>query len=163
MDDKQLLTELNKILFLEHTHLGLYKSQLHLVKERDIKRAFVRFMEMEAEHINRLRDIIITLGGKPAIFSELGDLGGKILGITVDLTGTLSMLKTDYLIEKKSFEGYTNLIAKISDRKVADLIAVNSLEAHLMELWHGERVDILQAVKNQMPKKEKTTSTAPLG
>ncbi|WP_366923091.1 hypothetical protein MFMK1_003583 [Metallumcola ferriviriculae] len=118
---------------------------------------------MEAEHINRLRDIIITLGGKPATFSEVGDFGGKVLGVTVDLTGTQTMLKSNYLIEQKSFAGYTKLISKISDKKVADLIAVNSLESHLMELWHGERIEMIQAVKNQPKSRKKTTSNAPLG
>jgi len=32
---------------------------------------------------------------------------------------------------KNSFESYSNLIAKIPGRKLADLISVNSLEAHL--------------------------------
>jgi len=163
MNNIQIVKELNKILFLEHTHLGLYKSQLHLTKVPDIKRAFIRFMEMEAEHIDRLRDIIITLDGKPAIFSELGDFPGKILGITVDLSGTTNMLKSDYFIEKKSFEGYSNLIAKISDRKLADLVSVNSLEAHLMELWLQERIEMLETTRSTEIKDHKPTSTKPLG
>ncbi|MHB1042104.1 MAG: ferritin-like domain-containing protein [Eubacteriales bacterium] len=149
VDDSQLLKELNKILFLEHAHLGLYKSQVHLVRDQDIKRAFSRFMEMEDDHIERLRDIIITLDGKPGAISEIGDPAGKILGVSVDLSGTFNMLRADYFIEKKSFEGYTNLIAQISDRKVADLVAVNSLEAHLMELWLEERVAMLKAGRGE--------------
>jgi len=73
------------------------------------------------------------------------------------------MLKSDYFIEKKSFEGYSNLIAKISDRKLADLVSVNSLEAHLMELWLQERIEMLETTRSTEIKDHKPTSTKPLG
>ena len=43
--------------------------------------------------------------------------------------------------------GYSSLTAQIADRKVADLIAVNSLAAHLMELWLEEKIGLLKSAE----------------
>ena len=139
MDDKQLLKELNKILTLEHGHLGMYKNYLSH-EDKEIRRTFRRFMEIEEEHIVKLNGIIRNLGGKPSILIDAGDVFGRILGITMNLTNTRDIFKTYSLVEKKSHQGYYNLVSKLersSKRQqfIAEITASNMLEAELMHLW----------------------------
>ena len=54
VDDRKLIGELNKILTLEHGHLGMYENYPDY-KDKDIRRTFRRFMEIEIEHINKLK------------------------------------------------------------------------------------------------------------
>ena len=140
MDDKTLIKELNKILTLEHGHLGMYKDYSDF-KEKEIRRTFRRFMEIEIEHINKLQNVIRNLGAKPSLIMETGDILGKMLGITLNLRGTKNLLETYSKIEKKSHQGYTRFINQLEqegknrEQFISEFLASNMLEAKLMHLW----------------------------
>ena len=140
MTDVQLIKELNKILTLEHGHLGMYKDFLDH-REKEIRRTFRRFMEIEIEHIDKLKNVIMNLGAKPSLIVEGGDIIGLLLGISLDLSDTRSIVKTYSTIEKKSHQGYSDFITKLEqdDQKlnqfIAEFLASNMLEAQLMHLW----------------------------
>lgn len=139
MDDRQLIKELNKILTLEHGHLGMYKNYL-TYQSKEIRRTFRRFMEIEAEHIAKLNGIIRNLGGKPSILIDAGDVIGRVLGITMNMTNTRDIFKTYSLVEKKSHQGYANFVSKLEksakvQQFIAEIAASNMLEAELMHLW----------------------------
>ncbi len=140
MNEKELIKEINKILTLEHGHLGMYKNFLDF-SEKEIRRTFRRFMEIEIEHINKLEIVISNLGAKPSLLMEIGDVFGKMLNITLNLTNTQNVLETYSKIEKKSHQGYSEFVTKIEeddekrDQFIAEFIASNMLEAKLMHLW----------------------------
>ncbi|KUO63127.1 MAG: hypothetical protein APF84_11420 [Gracilibacter sp. BRH_c7a] len=108
MNDKELIKEINKILTLEHGHLGMYKDFLNF-SEKEIRRTFRRFMEIEIEHINKLEIVIRNLGAKPSLIMEVGDVFGKILDITLNLTNTPNVLETYSKIEKSLIKDIQNL------------------------------------------------------
>lgn len=144
MDDRQLLKELNKILTLEHGHLGMYKNYLSY-QDKDIRRTFRRFMEIELEHIAKLNGVIRNLGGKPSMLIDAGDVIGRFLGITMNMTSNRDILKTYSLVEKKSHQGYQNLVSKLeqsskTEQFIAEITASNMLEAQLMHLWLEEKL-----------------------
>lgn len=140
MNDVELIKEMNKILTLEHGHLGMYKDFLDH-KEKPIRRTFKRFMEIEVEHINKLKEVMTNLGTKPSILIESGDIIGKLFGITLNLTSTQAILQSYKFIEQKSHKGYSEFISKLeSDNNkrnqfIGEFLASNMLEAKLMELW----------------------------
>jgi len=140
MNDTQLVRKLNKILTLEHGHLGMYKDFLDH-QDKEIRRTFRRFMEVEIEHINKLKNVIMNLGAKPSLIIEGGDVIGRLLGMTLDLTSTESIVKTYSTIEKKSHQGYSDFISKLetdNDKReqfISEFLASNMLEAKLMQLW----------------------------
>jgi len=140
MNDKELIKEINKILTLEHGHLGMYKDFLDF-SEKEIRRTFRRFMEIEIEHIDKLEIVIRNLGAKPSLIMEVGDVFGKILDITLNLTNTQNVLETYSKIEKKSHQGYSEFITKLEEdddkreQFISEFLASNMLEAKLMHLW----------------------------
>jgi len=140
MTEVELVKELNKILTLEHGHLGMYRDFLDY-EEKTIQRTFRRFMEIEIEHIDKLENVMRNLGAKPSIIIEGGDILGRMLGITVNMTSTKTVLETYSFIEKKSHIGYTEFITKLEQDEdnrtqfIAEFLASNMLEAKLMQLW----------------------------
>ena len=140
MNDNELIKEINKILTLEHGHLGMYKDFLDF-SEKDIRRTFRRFMEIEIEHINKLEIVIRNLGAKPSLIMEAGDIFGRLLDITLNLTNSQNILETYSKIEKKSHQGYSEFVTKLeedNDKReqfIAEFVASNMLEAKLMHLW----------------------------
>jgi len=140
MDDEKLIKELNKILTLEHGHLGMYKDYLNY-KDKDIRRTFRRFMEVEEEHIGKINNIIRNLGGRPHLTVDGGDIIGRLFGITLNaVTNTKELIRVYSIIEKKSHEGYSKFVARLEqdtprNQFIAEIAASNMLEAHLMQLW----------------------------
>jgi Ubiquinone biosynthesis protein COQ7. len=140
MEEKQLIAELNKILTLEHGHLGMYRDFKDF-KDKEMQRVFRRFTEIEEEHIKKIADTILNLGERPSLLVEGGDIIGKMFGVSVKALGKDDVIKTYSYIEKKSFQGYNDFISKLdeSDRIinhfVAEVASSNMLEAQLMHLW----------------------------
>jgi len=145
IDDKKLLKELNKILTLEHGHLGMYKNYQDY-QDKEIRRAFRRFMEIEIEHINKIKNIFRNLGGIYSPLIESGDIIGNLLGITVNFINDQEVLKTYSFIENKAHEGYMNFVAKLEkdneprNNFIAEMVAANMFEAKLMHLWLEDKL-----------------------
>lgn len=146
MDDKTLIHELNKILTLEHGHLGMYKDFIGH-SDKDIRRTFRRFMEVEVEHIEKIKSIIYNLGAKPSLLVESGDIIGKLFGLTVNLSDTEDVIKTYSFIEKKSHQGYYDFVSKLEQSDVtrnqfiAEVASSNMIEAKLMHLWLEDKLN----------------------
>lgn len=149
MEDKALIWELNKILTLEHGHLGMYKN-LPDYTDKETRRAFRRFMEIEIEHINKIKSVIYNLGGKPSLVVEGGDITGRLLGVTLSTAWEdTEVLKVYSFIEKKSHEGYAAFVSKLENdgqrnQFIAEIAASNMLEAQLMHLWLEDKLKKMQ-------------------
>lgn len=146
MDEKKLVNELNKILTLEHGHLGMYKNYLEH-EDKEIRRTFRRFMEIEIDHIEKIKNILYNIGAKPSLFIEGGDIIGSIFGFTISTAGnTREIIKVYSAIEKKSYEGYSAFVSKLEqdpekrNRFLAEIAASNMLEAQLMHLWLEDKL-----------------------
>lgn len=140
MTEIELIKELNIILTLEHGHLGMYKD-FKGYQEKEIRRTFRRFMEIEIEHINKLENVMRNLGAQPSPLIESGDILGKMLGITVNISNAKTVLETYSFIEKKSTQGYSDFLKKLEQDEekrtqfIGEFLTSNMLEAKLMQLW----------------------------
>ncbi len=140
MTEVELIKELNKILTLEHGHLGMYKNYLDH-QEKELRKTFRTFVEIEIAHINKLETVLRNLGAKPSLLIETGDIIGHMLGITVNLTDTKKVIETYRFIEEKSHAGYSEFIQKLEQdaekrtQFIGEFLTSNMLEAKLMELW----------------------------
>ncbi|MGI5859880.1 MAG: ferritin-like domain-containing protein [Tepidanaerobacteraceae bacterium] len=149
VDDRKLIGELNKILTLEHGHLGMYENYPDY-KDKDIRRTFRRFMEIEIEHINKLKNTIRNLGGKPFAIVESGNIIGRMLGITIQVSDIKNTLGSYSLIEKKSFEGYSKFVLDLEEdaekrnQFIAEIAVSNMLEADLMHLWLKDKLKTMR-------------------
>lgn len=144
MNAKQTINSMNKILTLEHGHLGMYRNYRNH-QDKEIRRTFRRFMEIEIDHIRKLDQIILNLGGKPSPLAEGGDIIGKIYGIAMNFRNDKDLLKSFSLIEKKSHIGYTDLITTLEEEGekeqfIAEIASANMLEAKLMFLWLDDKL-----------------------
>jgi rubrerythrin len=147
MKEQDLIKEINKVIALESGHLGMYKNYRQF-KDIELRRTFRRFMEIELEHIRKLKDIEKNLGKVPSVLAESGDIIGKIFGISVtNLASQEKLLRAYSFIEKKSYEGYYELVSKLElsddklNRFIAEVISDNMLEAKLMHLWLEEKLE----------------------
>lgn len=154
MDDKKLIKELNKILTLEHGHLGMYKNYMDY-DDKEIRHAFRRFMEVEEEHIAKISNIIRNLGGKPSLTVDGGDIIGKFFGVALNtVAGTKELLKAYRFIEKKSHEGYAKFVSQLEqdgrerNKFIAEIAAANMLEAQLMQLWLDNKLQTFGVQQN---------------
>lgn len=145
MDDKHLIKELNKILTLEHGHLGMYRNFLDY-DDKEIRRVFRRFMKIEVEHINKLNDIIRNLGVNPSLIVETGDTIGRMFGITINLADIKEVIRGFSFIEQKSYHGYSKFVEELEkdDKErnnfIAEIASSNMLEAKLMYLWLEDKL-----------------------
>lgn len=145
MEDKQLVYEINKILTLEHGHLGMYRNFMEQ-SDKDTRRALRRFLEIEHEHIAQINNILLNLGAKPSLMAEGGDILGKLFGFTVNLADTQGALKSFSFIEKKSYLGYQKFVSKLETqgdkhcRFIAEMFGPNMVESKLMHLWHEDKL-----------------------
>jgi len=145
LDDKMLMKELNKILTLEHGHLGMYEKYMDY-SDKEIRRTFRRFMEVEIEHIEKLKTVIRNLGDKPSLIIEGGDIIGRLFNITINVADERGMLKAYSFIEQKAHAGYTDFVSKLendSEKRnqfIAEIAASNMLEAKLMQLWLDDKL-----------------------
>jgi len=145
LDDTQLLLELNKIMTLEHGHLGMYRD-FDRHQDQDMRRTFRRFAEVEEEHIQKIKNVILNMGGKVSLLAEGGDILGKLFGITINLGSDHDLIKTFSFIEKKSHEGYQKFVTKLEQDQekrsqlIAEIASSNMLEAWLMHLWLEDKM-----------------------
>jgi len=149
MDDKKLVKELNKILTLEHGHLGMYKNFMEY-EDKEIRRTFRRFMEVEEEHIGKISNVLRNLGGKPSLTVDGGDIIGNMFGIVLNtVADTKELLKVYSFIEKKSHEGYSQFVSQLEqdtqerNQFIAEIAAANMIEAHLMQLWLDNKLQTM--------------------
>ncbi|MGC7873435.1 ferritin-like domain-containing protein [Desulfosporosinus sp. SYSU MS00001] len=146
MDTKELIYELNKILTLEHGHLGMYKSFMNY-SDKDLRRTFRHFLDLEMEHVNKIQNILRNLGAKPSLLVEGGDIIGNMFGITINVADEFEAIKAFKVIEKKSHEGYVKFTTKLerennilSNFIVEEITSSNQLESYLQYLWLNDRL-----------------------
>lgn len=149
MDKKELITKLNDVLMYEHGHLGIYATQSKTIGDRQIAHVFDRFRHLEEEHAEKIRTLIIDLGGKPGLRSKLGDEGGKVLGFVLQATGTLNVLKADLKVESLAVKNYHELCNKIEDESIRDRMLENMIDARLMYLWLADKIAEYEEERNR--------------
>jgi len=149
VDKKELVLKLNNVLMYEHGHLGIYATQSKTIGDRQIAHVFDRFRHLEEEHAAKIRNLIVDLGGVPSLISRLGDEGGKLLGLALQATGTIGVLKADLKIEEIAVKNYHELCNEIEDESIRDRMLENMIDARLMYLWLTDKITEYEEERNR--------------
>jgi len=127
----------------------MYKNFMEY-EDKEIRRTFRRFMEVEEEHIGKISNVLRNLGGKPSLTVDGGDIIGNMFGIVLNtVADTKELLKVYSFIEKKSHEGYSQFVSQLEqdtqerNQFIAEIAAANMIEAHLMQLWLDNKLQTM--------------------
>ncbi|HBT19785.1 MAG TPA: cytochrome B [Peptococcaceae bacterium] len=134
MDEKDLVLRLNWFFSLEITQVENYLAQSRAVKDEYISKGLERVASIEEGHADNIRSLIIGLGGKPKIISDvifpiLGSAAGKILS----LPNVSSMMKKNIMVEAKAVQDYQELINKLEKHKEKYLHVIQTLKYNLID------------------------------
>ncbi|NLO89796.1 MAG: ferritin-like domain-containing protein [Clostridia bacterium] len=134
MDEKSLVLRLNWFYSLEITQVENYLAQSRAVKDKYISAGLERVAAIEDGHVDNIRNLIVGLGGKPKIISDvifpiLGSAAGKILSFP----DVASMMKKNIAVEAKAVQDYQELINKLGEQNEKYLHLIQTLKYNLMD------------------------------
>ncbi|MFZ5640551.1 MAG: ferritin-like domain-containing protein [Bacillota bacterium] len=140
MDLKKLLSRLNWFYSLEVTQVDNYLAQSKAVDDPYIAAGLERIALLEQEHVNNLSGIIISLGAKPSIISDiLSPLFGTAMGKVLGTTDVALMLQTNIKIEAKAATDYYKLIRELEsgnyDQGMLRTLQYNMVDEDFHSSW----------------------------
>lgn len=148
MTEKELLARLNWFYTLEVNQVNYYQIQSKATEDCYIAKALEQIAQIEAEHVDCLREIIRQFGKDPTYLGEkLGVTFGNIAGYTSGLVGTVNMFKLNVLIETKAQQDYLALIKANPQLEFKDLLWKHAVDEDLHRAWFQEQQAQLRELK----------------
>ena len=149
MELKKLLAKLNWFYSLEVTQVDNYLAQSKAVDDPYIAAGLERIALLEQEHVNNLSEIIIGLGAKPGIISDiLSPLFGTAMGKLLGTTDIASMLQTNIKIEAKAATDYYKLLRELesgdNDRGMLRTLQHNMVDEDFHSSWFAHVLEQLE-------------------
>ena len=147
MNTQQLIRKLNWFYSLELNQVELYQAQGKAVDDIYLKKLLERVAKIEQGHVDNISDYIYKLGGKPTVLGEaVAPVTGMIAGKVSSWAGVINMLKSDILLEQKAITDYQDLVLKVSDKDLFELLWSNLIDEDLHTAWFARRVEELAAM-----------------
>ena len=147
MNKQQLIRKLNWFYSLELNQVELYQVQGKAVDDIYLKKLLERVAKIEQGHVDNISDYIYKLGGKPTVLGEaVAPVTGMIAGKVSSWAGVINMLKSDILLEQKAITDYQDLVLKVSDKDLFELLWSNLIDEDLHTAWFARRVEELAAM-----------------
>ncbi|GAW90930.1 ferritin-like domain-containing protein [Calderihabitans maritimus] len=148
MDKNDLINKLNWFYSLELNQVGFYTSQSKDVNDIYIRKVLERVASVEQQHVNNIADFIKELGGKPTVVGDLlAPVSGRIAGKISGWAGIITMLKININLEQKAMADYKNLIVRVGDKDLFDLLWANLVDEDLHAAWFSNKVKELEALE----------------
>ncbi|EEG78861.1 ferritin-like domain-containing protein [Dethiobacter alkaliphilus] len=145
MDSKELIHKLNWFYSLELNQVDLYMAQSNQIDDIYIRKALERASYVEQQHVDNITEIIKELGSKPTALGDvISPVLGKIGGNLTSLTGLVPMLKANILIERKAMSDYKNLLLKVSDQEIFNILWSNLIDEDFHTSWFSSKVQELE-------------------
>ena len=145
MDKEQLIRKLNWFYSLELNQVELYTAQSKKVDDPYTARVLLRSAQIEDGHVQNISASIKELGGEPTSLGDiLGPLSGKIAGHVIPLAGLSNMLKANIMLEQKAMADYKELLSKVDDEGLKDLLWSNLIDEDLHTAWFKNKVQQLE-------------------
>lgn len=135
MERKKVLKTLRFFLTLEKSQVEFYGIQSKWVKERELQKGLLRLKEIEQTHVDNISVMIQKMGGNPSLVTEIGKLGGLMLGETSGLAGDAAILNLGASIEDKAISDYENFIKNIDDPILQEIMENNKVDEELHAAW----------------------------
>ena len=147
MNTQQLIRKLNWFYSLELNQVELYQVQGKAVDDIYLKKLLERVAKIEQGHVDNISDYIYKLGGKPTVLGEaVAPVTGMIAGKVSSWAGVINMLKSDIILERKAVTDYQDLVLKVSDKDLFELLWSNLIDEDLHAAWFARRVEELAAM-----------------
>jgi len=147
LNTQQLIRKLNWFYSLELNQVELYQVQGKAVDDIYLKKLLERVAKIEQGHVDNISDYIYKLGGKPTVLGEaVAPVTGMIAGKVSSWAGVINMLKSDILLEQKAITDYQDLVLKVSDKDLFELLWSNLIDEDLHTAWFARRVEELAAM-----------------
>ncbi|WP_082789054.1 ferritin-like domain-containing protein [Desulfolucanica intricata] len=147
MQREKLITKLNWFYNLELHQVDLYTSQAHAVEDIYLAKALSRFATIKQQHVDDMVEAIKQLGAQPI---KLGDVISPILGRVVGtLTGALgvkNLLKLNITLEEKAMKDYKDLILKVDNPHLFEILWSNLIDEDLHSAWMANKLKELESI-----------------
>ena len=145
MKEKDLIRRLNWFYGLETTQVENYLAQSRAVKDKYISIGLERVAMIEEGHVDNIKMMIVGLGGKPSVASDVffpvaGSAFGKVLSIP-DIPG---MMRANIRIEAMAVRDYQRLIDTLENEGKYDhlvqTLKYNLIDEDLHSAWFLEGI-----------------------
>lgn len=135
--NSKLINRLREFYVLERFQVVYYKSQWSSTTDEYYQKAFEKMVYIESAHANyfaqKLRENNVNV---PKVISSIFEMGSRILGETVELTGPYNTCKLGVALEKRAMNMYKTFIEEASnDKELRDTLMGHLLEEEFHTLW----------------------------
>jgi len=140
-----LIAKLNWFYSLELEQVDLYTAQARAMEDIYLAKTLARIAAIEQQHVDNIAAAIKRLGGEP---TRLGDVVAPLLGRAAGaVTGALGpqvVLKADITLEEKAMKDYKDLILRVEDHSLFDLLWNNLIDEDLHTAWFANKLKELE-------------------
>jgi len=152
MNNEELIHKLNWFYSLELNQVDLYMAQSKQIRNKDfyISKVLERASYIEQQHVDKIADKIKSLGKTPTSLGDvIAPIIGKMGGNVVAMTGLITMLKVNIMLEKKAMSDYKDLIMKIKEDDLFTLLWSNLIDEDLHTSWFSSKMHELEKELNK--------------
>lgn len=141
MDEKTLINKLNWFYTLELNQVDLYTAQSKAVDDIYLSKVLARAAIIEQQHVDNIAAEIKKRGYTPTSLGDvLGPILGKAAGTLSGAMGPKAILELDIALETKAMQDYRNLIMRVNDESLFDLLWDNLIDEDLHTAWFANRL-----------------------
>ncbi|MDN5342919.1 ferritin family protein [Oceanotoga sp. DSM 15011] len=150
---KNALAILNYAYAKEVEGHNFYNERIDKVKSDELKNIFIALSEMEINHMNYVKDLILKLRNEDSLdldYVEKDDFydsreSSEIVGSLDDLTSDLSIIRMAYLIEDDFMKFYEEGAQKVENEEMKNLLLK-------LSKWEMNHRDLLNDLYRRMMK-----------
>ncbi|MDN5347898.1 MAG: hypothetical protein PWP65_1462 [Clostridia bacterium] len=147
MNEDALITKLNWFYSLELQQVNLYSSQARAMGDIYLAKTLDRIAAIEQQHVDNIAAEIRKRGAEPAKMGDvLGPILGRLSGTLTGAMGPITTLKVNITLEEKAMEDYKNLILRVGDGHLFDLLWNNLIDEDLHTAWFTNKLRELEKI-----------------
>ncbi|KXS42151.1 MULTISPECIES: demethoxyubiquinone hydroxylase family protein [unclassified Candidatus Frackibacter] len=140
MNKKLLIAYLNWFYTLELEQVTLYKEQARASNDDYIKEVLKHLAAIEQRHVENISNSLKRLGTNPSKVGEIiGPIFGKPFSELTTMFGTVNLFRVNILLETRATRDYQNLIERVDDKELLNVLIENSIEEDLHRSWFIEQ------------------------
>lgn len=141
MDEETLINKLNWFYSLELNQVDIYTAQSKSANDIYLSKVLARTAAIEQQHVNGIAAEIKKRGFTPTFLGDvLGPMLGTFAGTLSGATGPKAILELDIALETRAMRDYKNLIIRVGDESVFDLLWDNLIDEDLHTAWFANKL-----------------------
>jgi bacterioferritin len=141
VDEKTLINRLNWFYSLELNQVDLYTAQSKSVNDIYLSKVLARTAVIEQQHVDNIAAEIKKRGFTPTFLGDvLGPILGKVAGKLSGVMGPKTILEMDIALETRAMKDYKNLIMRVGDESLFDLLWDNLIDEDLHTAWFANKL-----------------------